>query len=248
MIEHEEGNEAYAMLQAMFDEDQNLKICVDLRLNINRDAIANQIIRYKDAFKLPRGTIVCPYIVYGNSDDVQKAMIITFGGKEEYILAKALYYVMSEPENEYEGTRNEIIAVSANAQDYDSLLKSMSSFFHKMRKAGIVQRELDMKMFGNYEEMYELAKEMGDEQQVHLDELMDAAEDKEGCINQIIAKWFLLKKFSYVQYMMDKTTLNSVHEGNVKKQRQMAKEKCDAIGFISYSELWTKTKKYLTQS
>lgn len=248
MIEHEEGNEAYAMLNAMFDEDQNLKICVGLRLNINRDAIANQIIRYKDAFKLPRGTIVCPYIVYGNSDDTQKAMIICVGGKEEYIVAKALYYVMSEPENEYEGTRNEIIAVSSNPQDYEILLNSMQSFFHKMRKAGIVQRELDMKMFGSYEEMYERAKEIGDELQIHLDGIMDAADDREACINDIIAKWFLLKKFSYVQYMMDKTTLNVVHDGNVKKQRQMAKEKCDAIGFISYSDLWNKTKKHSIQS
>ena len=40
----------------------------------------------------------------------------------------------------------------------------------------------------------------------------------------------------------DKNYLNRVHEGNVKKQRQVAKEKCDAIGFVSYSELWKLVK------
>ena len=39
---------------------------------------------------------------------------MALGDKEEYVKAKALYYVMSEPENEYEGTRNEIIADCMN--------------------------------------------------------------------------------------------------------------------------------------
>lgn len=79
-------------------------------------------------------------------------------------------------------------------------------------------------------------------QLVNLRDILAKCDDKEECINNIIANWFLLKKFSYVQYMMDKNNLNRVHEGNVKKQRQVAKEKCDAIGFVSYSELWKLVK------
>lgn len=243
LIEENEEDSTFSILKAVFEEDPNIKICVDLRLNINREAIANQIIRYKDSFKLPKGTIICPYVLYGKMDDVQKAFIITLGDKEEYILAKALYYVMSEPENEYEGTRNEIIATSVRPETCHMLVNSMKAFFHQSRKAGIVQRELDMKIFNSYDEMYIMAKDMGDYMQAHLMDILDEAEDREHCINEMIAKWFLLKKFTYVQYMMDKTTLNKLHEGNVKKQRQVAKEKCDGIGFISYSDLWNLAKK-----
>lgn len=242
-IEAVEGKEeTHALLTKLFEKDSNLRICVRLRLNINKDAIANQIIRYKDAFKLPKGTIVCPYIVYGKFDDVQKAIILTLGDKEEYVKAKALYYVMSEPENEYEGTRNEIIADCLNEEHLDLMLGAVDKFFFQNSKAGIVQRELDAKMFNSYTQMYELANEMGKKQEAELRDLLKESDDKEACINQIIANWFLLKKFSYVQYMMDKNNLNKVHEGNVKRQRQVAKEKSDAIGFVSYSELWKLAK------
>ena len=243
IIETAEGKEGvFAILSKLFEEDHNLKICADLRLNINKDAIANQIIRYKDSFKLPKGTIRCPYVIYGSFEEYQKAIILTLGDKEEYVMAKALYYVMSEPENEYEGTRNEIIAMSVNEESVDVLLRAMDAFFVKNRKAGIVQRELDAKLFLNYDEMYELAQKIASYQLVNLKEILAESADKEECINTIIANWFLLKKFSYVQYMMDKNNLNRVHEGNVKKQRQVAKEKCDAIGFVSYSELWKLVK------
>ena len=242
-IEAVEGKEeTHALLTKLFEKDSNLRICVRLRLNINKDAIANQIIRYKDAFKLPKGTIVCPYIVYGKFDDVQKAIILTLGDKEEYVKAKALYYVMSEPENEYEGTRNEIIADCLNEEHLDLMLGAVDKFFFQNSKAGIVQRELDAKMFDSYTQMYELANEMGKKQEAELRDLLKESDDKEACINQIIANWFLLKKYSYVQYMMDKNNLNKVHEGNVKRQRQVAKEKSDAIGFVSYSELWKLAK------
>lgn len=239
--EHETGD-MLAFFQSLFEKDANLKICTNLRLNINKDAIANQIIRYKDSFKLPHGTIKCPYILYGSKDNSQKAMILTVGDRDQYVLAKALYYVMSEPENEYEGTRNEIIAGSVDTNTQTDVLDSMERFFERNEKAGIVQRALDGKMFLNYDEMYETAQKMASYQLVNLKEILLKSEDKEETINSIIAIWFLLKKFSYVQYMMDKNNLNRIHEGNVKKQRQVAKEKCDAIGFVSYSELWKLVK------
>lgn len=245
MIEEvEEKKDVYKILKALFDEDENLKIVENLHLNINKEAIANQIIRYKDAFKLPQGTIYVPYIVYGNFQGFQKAVILTIGDKEEYIIAKSLYYIISEPENEYEGTRNEIITLSVNKDSIPRMLESVKEFFEDHLKAGIVQRRLDHKMFQSYDEMYLLANNMGLYQQEHLKELLQNSEDSMLEINKIIATWFLLKKFTYVQYMMDKNTLHHIHEENVKKQRQVAKEKCDAIGFISYSELWKLARKY----
>lgn len=248
LIEGDETKaEAYDILQALLEQDNNLKIASDLQLNINRNAIANQIIRYKDAFKLPKGTIRVPYLLYGTYDGrkgpVQKAMILTLGDKEEYILAKALYYVMSEPENEYEGTRNEIIAASATKNTIERLVKTLDAFFLRDFKAGILQRNLDMEVFDAYEDMYALAQEMGNGQKASLQETLDNAQDTEQTIYAMISKWFLLKKFSYVQYMMDKNTLTAVHEGNVKKQRQVAKEKSDRISFVSFSEMWKMKRK-----
>lgn len=240
--EQEDQKEIYEVLQSLLEKDEDLRICVDLHLNINKDAIANQIIRYKDSFKLPHGTIKCPYILYGKFRETQKAVIITLGDQEAYILAKALYYVMSEPENEYEGTRNEIIACCIGETSKDLSLEGVDRFFFRNDKAGIVQRNLDSKLFLNYEEMYDIAQKMASYQLVNLKEILSKSENTEESINQIIATWFLLKKFSYVQYMMDKNNLNRIHEGNVKKQRQAAKEKCDAIGFVSYSELWKLVK------
>ncbi len=242
VIEDEEANEMVSVFQALLDKDEDLHICVNLRLNINKDAIANQIIRYKDSFKLPHGTIRCPYILYGTFAEAQKAMILTSGEKEQYILAKALYYVMSEPENEYEGTRNEIIACNIPAVNQETALDAVDRFFWRKEKAGIVQRRLDAKLFTGYEEMYETALHIASYQQEHLEELLIQSEDKEDTINQMIATWFLLKKFVYVQYMMDKNLLKLKHEGNVKHQRQAAKERCDAVGFVSYSELWKLVK------
>lgn len=239
-IEGVDGEET-DFFQALLKKDEDLHICVNLKLNINREAIANQIIRYKDAFKLPKGTICCPYIVYGKFNQAQKAMILTWGDKEAYLLAKALYYVISEPDNEYEGTRNEIIACHVDSAHTDIAVEAMERFFWQKEKAGIVQRSLDAQLFTDYHEMYETALHIGLKNQNEAKRILMESENPQLTVNQMIATWFLLKKFVYVQYMMDKSHLRE-HDDNVKKQRQTAKEKCDGIGFISYGELWKLVK------
>lgn len=243
LLEDDESQaDLYALLLQLFDKDNNLKIICDLQLSINRTAIANQIIRYKDAFKLPKGVIKVPYLIYGSYDGqkgpVQKAMIMTVGDEDAYILAKSLYYVMSEPDNEFEGTRNEIIATALCPSRMEAALKAIDSFFMRDFKAGNVQRTLDGVFFDTYDEMYELAHQICDTQKANLNEVINQAEDTEAVIYNIIATWFLMKKFTYVQYMMDKNTLTTKHEGNVKRQRQTAKEKSDSIAFVSFSEMW----------
>lgn len=243
LIEEDAAREDETLIfRKLLEKDSSLRICVDLQLNINKDAIANQIIRYKDSFKLPKGTIQCSNVVYVKNDLIQRALILKLGQQEEYVMAKALYYVMSEPENEYEGTRNEIISTSVDKDSVELLLDTVKRFFYHNEKAGIVQRSLDAKYFLNYEEMYDVSQKMASYQLVNLKDILLQSEHKEETIDHIIANWFLLKKFSYVQYMMDKNNLNKIHDGNVKRQRQAAKEKCDAIGFVSYSELWKLVK------
>ena len=234
--------ELYKMLNCLFEKDNNLKIICDLQLSVNRSAIANQIIRYKDAFKLPKGAIKVPYLIYGSYQGqrgpVEKAMILTIGDKAAYVYAKSLYYVMSEPDNEFEGTRNEIIATALNMNHLDDTLQAIDTFFMKDAKAGTAQRNLDMKFFKSYDEMYDLAYEICEKQKNSLEADLAEAQDTENFIYRNIATWFLMKKFTYVQYMMDKNTLTTKFEGNVKKQRQSAKEKSDAITFVSFSQMW----------
>lgn len=234
------------LLEHLLITNPKMKICANLQLNINKDAIANQIISYRDSFKLPQGFIRCPYIVYDEINEEQRAMILSFGSEHAYVMAKALYFIMSEPENEYEGTRNEIISMCINEQQEELLHEAIKRFFFQKEKAGIVQRWLDMKIFTNYDEMYQCAKSIGDHQMIDLKELLRESQDIQDTINHIIVIWFLMKKFSYVQYMMDKNALYKVHDGNVKKQRQKAKEKCDSISFVSYSEMWKLAKEQQT--
>ncbi|MEG0093603.1 MAG: hypothetical protein RR945_11620 [Erysipelotrichaceae bacterium] len=242
-IEDDESKKPfYDFFKMIFDVNDSIKICTDLKLSINKDAIANQIIRYKDSFKLAKGQIKAPYVLYGIFDDDQRAIILCPGHQEEYIIAKALYYVMSEPDNEFEGTRNEVISLNLDLEENDIAFKIVNRFFMNKEKAGIVQRSLDRVMFSTYDEMYELAQKIAENCLNDLKEILSKAENKDKAINEIIATWFLLKKFSYVQYMMDKNNLMKIHGGNVKKQRQVAKEKCDAIVFTSYSELWKVAK------
>ena len=240
IIEEDETKEKETkVLRDLCQLDNNLRICTELHLNINRDAIANQIIRYKDAFKMPQGQITIPYIIYGKDEESQRASILLFGNKNEYIYAKAYYYVISEPDNMYEGTRNEIISMVYDEELDDLFKETMERYFVKKEKAGLVQRFVDRRLFKNYDEMIELAKTYGDRlQEQAKEELVSLGDDAQEAIYGYIMKWFLLKKFCYVQFMMDKRKLQDVFEGNVKKQRHGAKERSDAIGFISFREMW----------
>mgnify|MGYP000043137031 FL=1 len=102
-----------------------------------------------------------------------------------------------------------------------------------------MQRFADRRLFKNYDEMIELAKERGERlQEEAREELPKLQEDAQPVIYSYIMRWFLLKKFCYVQYMMDKRKLQEEYEGNVKKQRHGAKDRSDAISFISYREMW----------
>ncbi len=239
-ILEEEGQqeEIVCVFRELFRMDENLRICVNLPLNINKDVIANQIIYYKDAFKIPNGTIQCPYIIYSDSEHMQRAIMLSFGEKEAYVIAKALYFVMSEPNNEYEGSRNEIISTCVSKSFLLEEMDTLKKFLYNGEKAGVIQRILDSKVFQSYDEMYELAHSMGKRQQQNLSHILKDESFQEVNIDGLIAYWFLLKKFTYVQYMMDKKCLRQLHQGDIKVQRQAAKQACDAIPFTPYSELW----------
>ena len=213
------------------------RICVGLRSEINNDAISNQIIRYKDVFKLNGKPLIYPYILYLQKEDQERALLAVPYSKYGFIKAKGLYYCMTEPGSEFIDCKNEIVAVCAD--NADAIVKAFEGLF--TQRAGALQRSIDGKFFRNYDELKAAAIEAADELKKGAPDVLAALEDRTEQIYEYVVNWFLMKKVLYVQYMVNKNILNSVHEGNVKRQRNQAKLNADEITFMSYSEMWRTT-------
>lgn len=219
---------------SILDKDADTKICVGLRSEINKEAISNQIIRYKDIFKLNGKPLIYPYILYltkGNSD---RALLVVPHTKYSFIQAKGLYYCMTEPGSEFIDCKNEIVALSA--MDQGIVNRAFDNLFRQ--RAGALQRKLDNSFFRNYEELKEAAIQAAAQMKEEAPYALSALEDRTDQIYEYVVNWFLMKKVLYVQYMVNKDLLANVHEGNVKKQRNQAKTNADAVTFMSYSEMW----------
>ncbi len=218
-------------------KDENVKICVNLKAEVNRNAISNQIIRYKDIFKLAGKPIEYPYILYVAGDTEDRALLVVPYSKYSFIYAKGYYYCMTEPGSPFIDCKNEIVAVTSDraARITDAYSKLFTM------KAGALQRSIDRDYFKNYDELKALAVEAANKQKEEAPAVLTALEDRTAQIYRYVINWFLLKKVLYVQYMVNKNILNTVHEGNIKKQRNQAKTNADEIGFLSFSEMWRLT-------
>lgn len=234
VVDSSEDQGMKEILHALFEEDPDLRICVNLRADINRQVISNQIIRYKDAFKLQGHPVVCPIVVYGKRQDTERALILVNHSERSYLYAKGLYYTLTEPYSFLAECKNELVAISAESAE------SVRNVFRKLFsvKAGALQREADRGCFANYEQLKKDALDEAEALRESAVKQLREAQDKEACIYSLVVRWFLLKKVVYVQYMVNKDMLQNVHEGNIKKQRNQAKVNADEIPFISYSELW----------
>ncbi len=238
VLEEQEGNEEFKeFLNDLVEKEPSIKICVNLGLDINPKVVTNRIIRYKDAFKLPKGKLVFPYLIYGqNTTGEERAMILVEGGKDAYLKAKGLYYCLTEPMGMVENARNEIIAFAA--ENYDQASEVFQELFLRNVKTGIIQRKLDRDYFKNYDELKEYCLSYANELKDQVREAVAASENKDAQIYEHIIRWFLIKKVLYVQYMMNKQILAERHNGDIKEQRGMAKKNADEIPFVSFSEMW----------
>lgn len=244
ILEERGGCEKQLDLFKKFMEiNESYRIIVDLQLTCNKETIANQIIRYKDAFKLPEGQLKAPYILYTKVNEKVTGILCSFGGKEESIYAKGAYLVLSEPGNQYEAIRNDVVSVAFDDEVLTHQMDLIKRFVTGSDKAGYIQRGLDMIVFKNLDDMVNTAIGIAENQCTNGVEALKDAEDPRASIYKLIEHWFYLKKFVYVQTMMDKSRLNSMYDGNPKKQRQAAKQNADAIKYVSYSECWKHTLK-----
>ncbi|MFI3284062.1 MAG: hypothetical protein R3Y57_03150 [Erysipelotrichaceae bacterium] len=223
----------YSFFKRLFEVNEDSKIIVGYHVGINHETISNQIIRYKDVFKLKNNPLVCPFILYVEENGTQKALLLT---DKEFIYVKGLYYTMTEPNGALQDVKNEMIAMCM--EDEELVVSVYERIFSE--RAGSLQREIDRKAFVNYEaskeEALRLSEDMKENAFTRIKEVAD--EEREALINGYIVKWFLLKKYLYVQYMINKEILLKVHEGNVKKQRNQAKMNADEIKFLSLSDMW----------
>ena len=227
------------MFERLLEIDPELQVCAGLPVEISTKAISNQIIRYKDAFKLPEKSITVPLIIYWQKDQQDRAVMFSL---TNYIEAKGLYYCLTEPDLEFGQTRNEILTMCLKEETTDDVIRAVTSMHEGKKAVGALQRSLDHKYINNVDEMKEeavvLAKNIFDEVTRELPEM----EDRGPLISETIARIFLIKKALYVQYMMSKDLLVNRHEGDVKKQRQFAKAYSDEVPIVSLSSLWRLTK------
>ncbi len=230
----EEDTVMKACFRAILEKNADMKICVNYRFGINKEVISNQIIRYKDSFKLQGNPVVCPYILYGNDRGNDRGLILLEEAPEAYLFAKGIYYCLTEPMSPFVDAKNEIVAMVA--VDPESVMKIFDRLF--TYKAGALQRELDRKAYPGYEELKMDAINTAIALKETAAEKIQNAEDAESCIRNLVVSWFLLKKVVYVQYMVNKDILEKLHEGNIKKQRNQAKINADEIPFVSYSDCW----------
>lgn len=234
----EDEEKAACYFRKLLELNSDFRIIKNLKISCNKDAIANQIIRYKDAFKLPDGILHVPYLLYVKNEMKECGIICAIGGKDASIYAKGSYFVLSEPGNQYENLRNDLVSLSLNDATFDKQLEVLKRYLNQGDKASYIQRKLDQNEFESLNEMIETATDLSKMLCEDGVEHLKTLEEPRDAIYELIEKWFYLKKFVYVQTMMDRTSLHMVYGDNPKKQRQAAKERADAIQYVSYSECW----------
>ena len=235
-MDHEDlDDELKQAFELIFAIDADTKIITNMRCEISRDAVSNQIIRYKDIFKLNSRPLITPYILYTEQEDGEcRALLVLPYSKANYLYGKGMYYCLTEPGSEFSEVKNELVSVvSKNAQEIADTFVNMFK-----EKAGALQRSLDKKFFVSYEDLKKIAYDAAEEEKKEASEKLPGMEDCTQAIYSYVVHWFLLKKVLYVQYMVNKIILKTEHNGDVKKQRNQAKLNADAVAFLSYSEMW----------
>ena len=223
----------------LMEANIELYVCKNFRFGVSQN-VTNQIIHYKDIFKIAKPTFCCPFILYGKQSDSDKEylIILVANKKDGYLIAKGMYYCLTEPNGILDGFRNDAVALYLDDNNYDEVLKSIFSFDTGTKSLGAVQRYYDRRYFKTLEELRDNCVEGSNQLFNDAKEAMLQAEDRGEIINETIARCFLFKKCMYVQMMMNKGLLVERFEGNIKKQRQTAKDYSDSIPFVSFSELW----------
>lgn len=222
------------LFQQVLQKYPNARVCVGFRFAINKDVVSNQIIGYKDAFKLEGKALICPFLIYLTKDGSERLFLLTRNKRASYLFAKSLYFCLTEPTSIFETYKNDIVTL--DTLDMNLAAEVFEEAFDK--PAGILQKKVDQAKYTSYESLKADAMSIATMVKDSAFDLIRPLDDKTPMIRESVGAWFLLKKLVYVQYMVNKAILQSRYQGDVKKQRAQARENSKAIPFIAYSELW----------
>lgn len=227
-----------AQFSEIVDKYNDLRVIVDYRFSVNKEVIANQIIRYKDAFKVPKRAWTCPFLVYGKTEKDNDFAIIIYGNnREDYLISKGIYYCLTEQNAILSDHRNNVLALSPSQEHLN--IDIVDQVIEDEKSIGYLQRELDQNMFENNEDLKEKVQLLSDSIKTNIEENIKVLTNKQSSIYHAIVSWFLLKKMLYVQTMIDKDLLREM-KNDIKKVRHQAKENSDSLVFIPLSEMWRK--------
>lgn len=232
----DENHPQIQLFKTILEKDCDFRIIVNYRFNINHSLISNQIIRYKDIQKIPDNQFVCPFFVYGLDDKKEMCGLILLEGNEDaYILAKGYYLAMTEQGSILESIKNQVVSCNTG---HPNLFQALEKLHVERLKAGAVQRMLDSDIFKSYDQLLEVIQTVSLNVQNYVNENVKLVESKETVIYPAVVHWFLLKKMVYVHTMMNRNLLLQECEGDVRKQRHLAKLNADHVQFLMYSEMW----------
>ncbi len=233
--EVEKNQDSIAFFESILEDYPEAKVCVQLRLSISKDVISNQIIGYRDAFKLPEKTLVIPYLILLQHQAQERLLVLVEPQESGYLYAKALYLCLTEQGAPFETTKNQLLALEAKKENIEII---QDCFQMSM---GSLQRRMDQNAFTDFEELYQKVLHEANLLSTTVYDRLDQVDDKGVVINDVIAKWFLLKKVVYVQYMIDRK-LAEFHQGDVKERRKEARSRSRRVPFVVFSELWRFSK------
>lgn len=222
------------LLEQVFEMDESMRVMENVRVHINKDLVANKIIRYKDVHKIPRGYIKAPLILYSEGDEREFALILV---DRNYLEAKGIYYCLTEQGGLLGAYRHNVLVLPI--EETEIILELLKILPSDRPTIMSLQREQDRRHYKNTDALIDQAIAVGQENISFINEsLRTEPQGRADRIHQTISSWYLLKKMMYVHYMMDKDTLANENEGDIKRHRQCAKEYCNKIEFIPFSELW----------
>lgn len=224
-------------LLSLFEDYPDLRVMVDYRFNVHKKAITNQIIRYRDVYKLPDNYFDFGLILYGQFNDREIAILIGEGDRPvDYYLARGMFYCMTEQYGLLEEYRyDSLVITSKHIVEIKSYLSQLSNRTRLTK----IQSQLDSQYFKNFEDLgsqvMALAQGLNDSL---VSDIEANKNDKGYVVYRNVAACFLFKKLLYVQYMTNKALLNSQAEGNIKKHRTNAKEYIDQVPFTPFRMMW----------
>ncbi|NLA77996.1 MAG: hypothetical protein GX845_00425 [Erysipelothrix sp.] len=230
----------YERFKEIIQYDPTVKIIVDFNYTMNKKNVANQIIRYKDAFKIPTRYWQCPYLLYGATEN-RGSFAIMLGGESEldYLFMKGVYYSLTEIDALLYEYRNKILTSSSHAAFFN--IDYFENVVTHKSSIGSLQKQLDRQLFEDNASLIERALTLSD--QVRSDvEASYALENQDDAIYMAIVRWFLLKKALYVQTMIDQV-LRQALDNDIKKVRTLAKQHVDRVQFIPLAIMWRSKKR-----